>query len=78
MDRLTDREGQVLALLSEGLSNRAIAARLHTTLRTVETHISRIFTKLELVDDSAVHRRVHAALVHQRELQKMATLAEIH
>lgn len=69
MDRLTDREGEVLALLSEGLSNRAIAAGLHTTVRTVETHINRIFSKLELFDDSAVHRRVYAALAHQRALQ---------
>lgn len=66
MDRLTVRESQVLALLAQGLSNRAIAERLHTTERTVETHVSRVFWKLDLLDDTAVHRRVRATLAHQR------------
>ncbi|MDP8977815.1 MAG: response regulator transcription factor [Actinomycetota bacterium] len=45
---LTRRELEVLALLASGLTNRAIAERLHVTTRTVDTHVSRILTKLSV------------------------------
>lgn len=59
---LTERERQVLGLLAEGMSNRAIAVRLHVTERTVEGHITAVFAKLGLVDEPGVHRRVLAVL----------------
>ena len=43
---LTRRELEVLQLLATGLTNRAIAERLHLATRTVDTHVSRILTKL--------------------------------
>ena len=66
MRRLTARERDVLALVAEGSSNSGIAARLGLTVRTVETHTSRIFTKLDLGADEASHRRVLAALAYLR------------
>jgi DNA-binding NarL/FixJ family response regulator len=63
---LTPRERDVLALVSEGLSNERIAERLAVNPRTIETHTSRIFTKLGLEMDQATHRRVLAVLVHLR------------
>lgn len=66
LDRLTAREQEVLALLAEGLSNAAIAELLATTARTVETHTSRIFTKLDLELTPTTHRRVLAVLAHLR------------
>ena len=62
--RLTAREQDVLALVAAGHSNVGIAKRLGVTTRTVETHTSRIFTKLDLADCAEVHRRVLAALAH--------------
>ena len=63
---LTERERQVLALVTEGLSNQALAERLHVTPRTVEAHITSIFAKLDLVDQPGVHRRVLAVLAYLR------------
>lgn len=66
MAELTARERDVLALVAEGHSNDEIAHRLALTTRTVETHTSRIFTKLRLESDPATHRRVLAVLAHLR------------
>jgi DNA-binding CsgD family transcriptional regulator len=43
---LTPREREVLALLRQGLSNAAIAARLHRSERTVENHVAGVFAKV--------------------------------
>ena len=59
---LTDREREVLGLVAEGLSNRAIATRLVVTDRTVETHMTATFGKLGLEETPDVHRRVLAVL----------------
>ena len=43
---LTRREQQVASLVSDGLTNRAIAERLHVTDKTIEMHLANIFAKL--------------------------------
>ena len=48
MDRLTERDREVLALMAEGHSNRSIAETLVVNQRTAETHVSNILTKLDL------------------------------
>lgn len=60
--RLTPREKEVLALMAEGRSNAAIAARLVVSAGAVEKHISSIFTKIDLPDLGADNRRVLAVL----------------
>lgn len=66
LDRLTTREREVLALIAEGHSNASIAELLTTTGRTIETHTSRIFAKLDLELTPTTHRRVLAVLAHLR------------
>lgn len=66
MARLTAQERKVLELVAEGHSNEEIAQRLAVTARTVETHTSRIFAKLDLEAGRATHRRVLAVLAYLR------------
>ena len=63
---LTEREREVLSLVAEGMSNRALAARLFVTERTVEAHIKQIFLKLGLTESRERHRRVLAVLAFLR------------
>ena len=64
VDDLSEREREVLALMAEGRSNRAIAERLVITERTVEKHVKSIFGKLALPASADAHRRVLAVLAY--------------
>jgi DNA-binding NarL/FixJ family response regulator len=66
LEELSGREREVLELLAEGLSNRAIAERLVVTERTVEAHVKQIFQKLDLRANPDSHRRVLAVLTYLR------------
>jgi DNA-binding NarL/FixJ family response regulator len=72
LDGLSDRATEVLGLVAEGLSNHAIAQRLHVTERTVESHITKAFQHLGLTDDPASHRRVRAVLAYLRHHEASA------
>jgi len=63
-DSLTPREREVLAVMAEGRSNAAIAARLVITEKSVSNHINSIFSKLDLPPSDEDHRRVLAVLTH--------------
>ena len=63
---LTTREQEVLSLVAEGLTNRAIATRMILSERTVEAHVTQIFQKLRLNDSTDQHRRVLAVLAFLR------------
>lgn len=67
LDQLTERETEVLALMAEGLSNAAIARRLHVTLSTVEKHATAVFRKLVIdAGDGGDNARVSAVLTYLR------------
>ena len=62
LDDLTPREREVLELMAEGLSNKAVCERLVVTERAVERHVTNIFSKLGLPATGHEHRRVLAVL----------------
>jgi DNA-binding NarL/FixJ family response regulator len=59
---LTPREREVLRLMAEGRSNRAVAETLVISERAVEKHVTSIFSKLMLPQTAEDHRRVLAVL----------------
>ena len=63
---LTPREREVLALMAEGRSNRAMADALVVSERAVEKHVTSIFSKLDLPQAVEDHRRVLAVLAFLR------------
>ncbi|NGM14106.1 helix-turn-helix transcriptional regulator [Verrucosispora sp. CWR15] len=56
---LTRRETQVAALVSEGLTNRQVAARLFVTQKTVEMHLSHVYAKMGVTNRAALVRHFH-------------------
>jgi DNA-binding NarL/FixJ family response regulator len=64
LDELTPREREVLGLMAEGRSNRAVADVLVVTERAVEKHVTSIFGKLRLNASPEDHRRVLAVLTY--------------
>ena len=62
VDELTEREFEVLGLMAEGRSNKAVADRLFITEHTVEKHVQNIFAKLQIPATTDDHRRVLAVL----------------
>jgi DNA-binding NarL/FixJ family response regulator len=62
IDRLTERERDVLSLIAEGRSNAGIAEALHLSVKTVEGHVAAVFRALDLHDEGTDNRRVKAAL----------------
>ncbi|WP_354243225.1 helix-turn-helix transcriptional regulator [Agromyces sp. PvR057] len=63
---LTERELEVAMLVVEGCSNREAASQLFVSVRTVEVHVGRVFTKL------AVHSRVELAVLAHRMRSRLS------
>src|SRR4051812_14624830 len=63
-DTLTPREREVLELMAQGRSNKAIAESAFLSERAVERHVTAIFDKLRLPPKAGTHRRVLAVLAH--------------
>jgi two-component system nitrate/nitrite response regulator NarL len=51
---LTDRERQIIRLVSEGLSNKEIGRRLNIADGTIKVHLHHIFQKLEISNRTAL------------------------
>jgi DNA-binding NarL/FixJ family response regulator len=62
LERLTDRQRQVLALMAEGRSNAGIAERLFLSERAVVKHVSHVYDELGIPPAADDHRRVLAVV----------------
>ena len=70
LDELTKREREVLSLLAQGLTDRAISQNLWLTPKTVETHVRHILAKLNLPTGTHHNRRVLAVLTYLQERER--------
>lgn len=62
LDILTSRESEVLSLIAEGRSTRAVAVSMGVAEKTVETCTGHIFSRLGLAEHPDSHRRVQAVV----------------
>ena len=67
LERLTEREMEVMAEIAKGKTNSAIADTLFLSERAIEKHINSIFTKLGLLPERETNRRVSAVLLFLAE-----------
>jgi len=56
LDSLTAREHEVLLLIARGYTYKEIAARLHLSVKTIETHVSSVLRKLQLTNRNELTR----------------------
>jgi DNA-binding NarL/FixJ family response regulator len=66
LEQLSDRERAVLQYMAEGRSNAGIAAEMHVVVKTVESYVASVFTKLGLPPSADDNRRVLAVLTWMR------------
>jgi DNA-binding NarL/FixJ family response regulator len=64
VDRLTERESEVLAEIAKGGTNAAVGEALFISPRSVEKHVNSIFMKLDLSHEEDTNRRVRAVLLY--------------
>lgn len=70
LEQLTVREREILAEIAAGKSNVAIASTLFLSERAIEKHSNSIFSKLGLVVEPDVNRRVKAVLLYLADVQQ--------
>ena len=56
---LTNREREIALLAADGLASRVIAERLYLSVRTVDNHLARIYTKLGVTNRSELAAALH-------------------
>ena len=78
MDQLTKQESNVLALVAQGKRNAQIAQELYLSIHTVESHLHRIFKKLQVSSrtEAAVYA-IDSGLLPESDSMELLTTAKI-
>lgn len=71
-DQLTPQEGQVVLALLSGSTNQEVAAQLFVSVKTVETHLTRIYRKLGLRSRSQVIAAYYTGAIPDASLPAVA------
>lgn len=69
MDMLSERQREILALVASGMSNTAIAAKLSMAPKSIEYHLTQIYSQLQVTTDGSANARVQAAMIYATEQQ---------
>lgn len=69
MDTLSERQREILALVASGMSNTAIAQKLFMSPKSVEYHLTQIYSQLQVATDASANARVQAAMIYARQDQ---------
>jgi DNA-binding NarL/FixJ family response regulator len=64
---LSDQQRKILSLVAAGLSNTAIANKLFIAPKSVEYHLTQIYSQLKVAPDSTTNARVRAAIIFAQE-----------
>ena len=71
LERLANRQREVLELIAQGYNNAGIAERLDLAEKSVETYIDTIYQELQLSGVEDVHARVRATILYLDESRNM-------
>lgn len=63
LELLSERQQEILSLVASGLSNQAIAEKLHLSAKSVEYHLTQVYAQLGLLDSKDHNSRVRASLL---------------
>ena len=74
--KMTKRERQVIALVSDGLTNKEIAQKLHLSTYTVKSHIHNILEKLAIHTRVQIAKFAHTANDYDTEIKSASLIDE--
>ena len=74
-DQLTPQEGQVVLALLSGSTNREVAAQLYVSVKTIETHLTRIYRKLGFRSRTQVIAAYYTGAIPDLDPPSLAAMA---
>ena len=64
---LSNQQREILSLVAAGMSNAAIAQKLFIAPKSVEYHLTKIYSKLKVAPDATTNARVRAAMIFAQQ-----------
>jgi DNA-binding NarL/FixJ family response regulator len=67
LEMLSNQQREILSLVAAGMSNAAIAQKLFIAPKSVEYHLTRIYSQLNVAPDATTNARVRAAMIFAQQ-----------